>query len=68
MNLTRLRFKIVTSFVIAALGVVMFIRLASIVPISPANLLWFLAPCLFVIAGIWRGLIILRAVRSVAKS
>jgi hypothetical protein len=56
-----LRFKIVTSFVIAGLGVVMFVRVAGIVPISPTTLIWFLAPTLFVIAGVWRGVIFLKA-------
>jgi len=62
-----LRFKIVTSFVIAGLGVVMFIRLANSTPISLTTVVWFLAPALFVVAGVWRGLIFLKAVRGLAK-
>ena len=63
-----LRFKIVTSFAIAALGAIMFIRLANSEPISAATIIWFLAPIIFVIAGVWRALIFLKAVRGIAKS
>lgn len=66
--LTRLRFKIATSFAIAALGVVMFVHLALMLPLSVSTLLPFLAPIIFVVAGIWRGLIFLKAVRGLAKS
>lgn len=64
----RLRFKVLTSFVIAALGVTMAIRLASTVPLSGATVIWFLVPVLFVVAGVWRGFIFLKAVRGGAKS
>lgn len=63
-----LRFKIVTSFAIAGLGAIMFIRLASSEPISTATLIWFLAPIIFVTAGVWRAVIFLKAVRGIAKS
>jgi len=68
MNAGRLRFKVLTSFVIAALGVIMFIRLSSIVPLSGAAVGWLLVPVLLVVAGVWRGLIFLKAVRGLAKS
>ena len=63
-----LRFKIVTSFVIAGLGAIMFFRLATVVPLSGGTLIWFLAPLLFMIAGVWRAIIFLRAVRGLARS
>ena len=66
--LSRLRFKIVTSFAIAALGTVMLVRLMSLMPFSFTSLLSFLVPVLLIIAGIWRGLIFLHAVRGFAKS
>lgn len=62
-----LRFKIVTSFVIAGLGAVMFVRLAAMKPISPDMLVWFLAPVVFIGAGVWRALIFLKAIRGLAK-
>jgi hypothetical protein len=65
--LARLRFKIVTSFLIAGLGVLMFLRLAVSEPMSGATLIGFLAPVLFVIAGVWRAIIFLKAVRGFAK-
>jgi hypothetical protein len=34
------------------------------VPISWGTIIWFLAPTLFVIAGIWRALIFLKAARG----
>jgi hypothetical protein len=66
--LARLRFKIVTSFLIAGLGALMFVRLATIAPISGATLIWFLAPVLFIVAGTWRAVIFLKAARGFAKS
>lgn len=68
--LNRLRFKIVTSFAIAALGAITFARLASVVPFSLSlpTLMPFMLAGIFVIAGIWRGFIYLHAVRSLAKS
>jgi hypothetical protein len=66
--LDRLRFKIATSFAIAALGIIMFVHLALMLPLSLSTLLPFLAPIIFVIAGVWRGLIFIRAVRGLAKS
>jgi hypothetical protein len=66
--LNRLRFKIVTSFAIAALGIVMFVHLALMLPLSLSTLLPYLAPVIFVIAGVWRGMIFLKAVRGLAKS
>jgi hypothetical protein len=62
-----LRFKIVTSFVIAGLGLIMVVRLVSMVPISGGTIIWFLAPSLLVIAGVWRALIFLKAVRGLAE-
>jgi hypothetical protein len=66
--LARLRFKIVTSFLIAGLGVLMVLRLATSEPMSGATLIAFVAPILFVVAGVWRAIIFLKAVRGFAKS
>jgi hypothetical protein len=60
-----LRFKIATSFLIAGFGAIMLVRLSSV---SAANLLDFVAPAIFVIAGVWRGLIFLNAARGLAKT
>jgi hypothetical protein len=60
-----LRFKIVTSFAIAALGMVTCIRLANLQPVSADTLVWFIAPLVFVGAGLWRGMIFMRALRGV---
>ena len=66
-QLVRLRFKIVTSFVIASLGIVMMIRLTQFAPMRPESVILFIAPLLFVVAGVWRGVIFLRAARHIAK-
>jgi hypothetical protein len=66
--LNRLRFKIVTSFAIAAFGVVAAARLASHMPFSSATVLPFLILALLVSAGLWRGFIFLQAVRDPAKT
>ena len=66
--LNRLRFKIATSFAIAVLGIIMFARLALILPVSLGTLLPFLAPIILVVAGVWRGLLFIRAVRGLVKS
>jgi hypothetical protein len=66
--LNRLRFKIATSFVIAALGMVMVVRLTQVLPFSVASFLPYLAPIIFIIAGVWRGVIFLSALRGLAKS
>lgn len=63
-----LRFKIVTSFLIAGLGAVMFLRLTISVPMSGGSLIWFLAPIIFMVAGVWRAVIFLKAVRGLARS
>ena len=66
-SLGWLWFKIATSFVIAGFGVVALVRLSGVIALSPSTLLYFLTPVVFIIAGIWRGLNFLRAVRSIAK-
>ena len=66
--LNRLRFKIATSFAIAVLGIIMFARLALILPLSFESFLPFLAPIMLVVAGVWRGVIFLKAVRGLVKS
>ncbi len=63
-SLNRLRFKVATSFAIAALCAVAFARLASIVPLSLATLAPFLILCILLIAALWRGYIFMRALRG----
>lgn len=63
-----MRFKIATSFLIAALGVVMLVRLAAIAPLAPSTALSFIAPLVLVAAGIWRGVIFLRAAKAQPSS
>lgn len=63
-----LRFKIVTSFAFAALGVITFVRLAATEPLSGATLLAFVMVSIFVVAAVWRGCIYLQAIRGLAKS
>ena len=57
----RLRFKIVTSFAFAALGAVMLVRLAAVAPFSPGTLPAYATALIFCLAGLWRGVIYLRA-------
>ena len=66
-SLTRLRFKTGSSFAIAALGAVTFARLLGLEPLSLATIAPFLVAAIFVIAGLWRGLIYLQALRSLAR-
>jgi hypothetical protein len=66
--LNRLRFKIATSFGIAILGCVTFARLLSVVPISVTTLVPFIIAAILALAGLWRGLIYLQALRGLAKS
>jgi hypothetical protein len=69
MNAYRmLRFKIVTSFVIALLGALMFTRLAFIEPFSLATSLPFAIAAAFFIAGLWRARIYLRALQDFGKA
>lgn len=63
----RLRYKIFTSFAIATLGVVAAVRLAMIAPLSGATVIAYIILGVFVAAGVWRGLIYLRAARSAAR-
>jgi hypothetical protein len=46
----------------------MFVHLALILSFSVSTLLPFLAPIIFVVAGVWRGLIFLKAARGLANS
>jgi len=39
----------------------MLVRLASVVSLTPATLISFATPAIFVIAGLWRGIIFLKA-------
>jgi uncharacterized membrane protein HdeD (DUF308 family) len=64
----RLRYKIFTSFAVAGLGVIALARLATSVPFSGSTALAFFIGALLVFAGLWRGLIYLRAARAGAGS
>ena len=68
MNAQRmLRFKIVTSVLIAALGGIMLARLAAVEPLSLQTVLPFLIAAVFIIAGLWRAQIYFHALRGLAK-
>jgi hypothetical protein len=56
-----LRFKIVTSFIIAVLGAATFGRLLAMEPLSSALVLPLLIALTFSIAGLWRAFIYVRA-------
>lgn len=58
-----LRFKILSSFAIAALFAVAFVRLAASVPHSSTAMLALGTCAIVIVAGTWRGLIYLRAAR-----
>ena len=68
LSMNRLRYKIFTSFAIAALGAIALVRLALSVPLSGAAVMAFLVGGVIVVAATWRGLIYLRAARSAASS
>jgi len=63
-SLTRLRFKIVSSFAIAGLFAVALVRLASSTPLNGAAMLALGTCAIVVVAAAWRGWIYLRAARS----
>ena len=64
----RLRFKIVSSFVIAAFGLIMVVRLGEFVSLSPSTLIYFVAPLIFMVGGVWRGIIFLKAARGPVRT
>jgi hypothetical protein len=64
----RLRYKIFTSFAFAVLGGVAAVRLATVAPFSTSTMLAYGVAGIFVAAGVWRGLIYLRAMRAMARS
>jgi hypothetical protein len=66
-SLQRLRYKIFTSFAIAALGAVALVRIAVSVPVSPAMVTALLIAGILVLAGLWRGMIYLRGARVPAR-
>ena len=59
-----LRFKVITSFAIAGLGGVMCVRLGHEIAVNASTLIDFLAPIMFVLAGVWRGCILLKALKG----
>lgn len=63
----RLRYKIFTSFAIAILGAIAGVRLAMIAPPSTATIYAYVVLGVFIAAGVWRGLIYLRAARAGAR-
>lgn len=64
----RLRFKIVSSFGIALLGVAAFIRLLSIAPPSSETATTYGVVVVLIAAALWRGLIYWRAARASARA
>lgn len=68
LSLNRLRFKIFSSFAIAALGVVALVRLAAIAPPSGATAVAYLVLVVIIGAALWRAFIYLRAARAIART
>lgn len=66
--IARLRFKTGTSFAIALLGCITFARLLSLEPLTGATMMPLSIAAIFVVAGVWRGLIYWNAIRGLAKS
>jgi hypothetical protein len=64
----RLRFKVFTSFALAALGSIALVRLLSIAPPSGNTITAYAILVVLVVASAWRGLIYLRAVRQAPVS
>ncbi|HZV79794.1 MAG TPA: hypothetical protein VFF60_09330 [Candidatus Binatus sp.] len=58
----RMRFKVFTSFALAALGLIALVRLFSIAPPSHTTIAAYAILVVLVGASAWRGLIYLRAV------
>jgi hypothetical protein len=63
-----LRFKIATSLIIAILGAIMFVRLLDLGLALAPSILPLIVSAVFVVAGIWRAGIYLRALRGLAGS
>jgi hypothetical protein len=59
-----LRYKIITSYVIAALGSMMFARVALIQPLTAATGMALGISAIFVLAGIWRARIYSHALKE----
>jgi uncharacterized membrane protein (DUF2068 family) len=62
------RFKVASSFIIAALGVIALARLALEVPLSGQTIAAYGVAAAIAAAGFWRGLIYLRAVRAAQRA
>jgi hypothetical protein len=63
----RLRYKVFTSFAIAALGLVMIARLLGVAPPSAQTAPAYATAALLSAAALWRGIIFARAARSAAN-
>lgn len=53
---------------IAALGLVTFVRLMGVAPLQLHTLMPFVVATVFVVAGVWRGVIYWQASTSLAKA
>ena len=62
----RLRYKVFTSFAIAACAFLAVARFATETQLSAQAALVYAVLAIFGIAGFWRGMIFLRAVRDVS--
>lgn len=62
----RLRYKIFTSFAIAALALVALVRFAAIETVTAPAIFVYAILVVLGAASFWRGMIYLRAVRSMA--
>ena len=64
----RLRYKVFTSFAIAALGIVLIVRLLGAAPPSAQTAPAYATAAILSIAAVWRGIILARAARTEAKT
>ena len=64
----RLRYKVFTSFAIAALGIVLIVRLSGAAPFSMQTLPAYATAAILSIAALWRGVILARAARNEANT
>ena len=63
---SRLRYKVVTSFAIALLAVVALVRFAAMETMTTPAIFVYVIFLVLAGASFWRGLIYLRAVRTMA--
>jgi len=61
MNLSRLRYKIFTSFALSFLGLIAIVRLWAVAPPSTHTAFAYITAAVLALAAFWRGVIFARA-------